>query len=60
MQIEYSHILVYDYHTYISIVIVIVIVILFGGFLSSHLGTYIKFSLITIYGSNVPSKRFSC
>ena len=33
---------------------------LFGGVLSSHPVTYMKFSLITIYGSNVPSKPLSC
>ena len=37
--------------------IIIVFFILFYGVLSSHPGTYMKFSLITIYYSNVPRSR---
>ena len=43
-----------------KICIVIVIVIFIGGVLSSHPGTYMMFSLITTYGSNVHSKPLSC
>ena len=40
--------------------LLLLLLFLFGGVLSSHPGTYMKFSLITIYGSNVPSKPLSC
>ena len=41
-------------------IVVIAIVILFGGVLSSLPLIYMKFSRITIYGSNVPAKPLSC
>ena len=43
---------IYNIKCIIILLLLLLLLFLFGGVLSSHPGTYMKFSFITIYGSN--------
>ena len=52
-----TKLVIYSILVYIYIhILLLLLLFLFDGVLSSQPGTWMKFSLITIYGSNVPSK----